>query len=138
MYISGSLLREYILPAVVSPEPLASAPDEKTRLDDLLANIAEAPEQGIVWSTENEGIAKDGIFKRAASPSFQFEYPLGCVKTPIRHSDQIMRMKTPTDGIIIASIYRIPRNWKTFFLPMRLKDFGPKEYASWLMVNAYI
>lgn len=124
MYIAGSLLQEYILPAVVSSEPLPSSPDDKARLDDMLASIAKEPAQGSVWSTENEGIAKDGIFRRTAPPSFQFEYPFGCVKTPIRASDQIMRMETTTDGIITASIYKI--------LPMKLEDFGPKEYALWL------
>jgi hypothetical protein len=132
MYISGTLLREYIIPAAVSTEPLPSAPLEKTRLGKLLTRIARAPEQGIVWSTENEGIANDGIFKRAASPSFQFEYPFGCTKTQTRQPDQIMRMKTPSNGIITASIYKIPRNWKSIFQPMKLEDFGPKEYASWM------
>jgi hypothetical protein len=29
-------------------------------------------------------------------------------------------------------ITKIPRNWKSFFLPMKLEDFGPKQYASWM------
>jgi len=124
MYISGTLLQKYIIPAVVSSEPLQPDLNEKARLDNLLTTIAKVPEQGIVWSTENEGIANDGIFKRAAAPSFQFEYPLGCVKIPTREPDQIMRMETPTGGIFTASIYKIS--------PMKLEDFGPKEYASWL------
>jgi CubicO group peptidase (beta-lactamase class C family) len=124
MYISGKLLQKYIIPAVVSSEPLPPDLNEKARLDDLIATIAKAPETGIVWLTENEGIANDGIFKRAASPSFQFKYPLGCVKTPTRQPDQVMRMATPTGGIITASIYKTS--------PMKLEDFGPKEYASWM------
>lgn len=132
MYISGSLLQEYIIPAIASSEPLPPKPDEMKRLYDFLASIAKAPTQGMVWLTESEGSAKDGIFKRAASPSFKFEYPLGCIKTATRQPDQIMRMETPADGIITASIYRIPRNWRRFFLPMKLEDFGPKEYASWM------
>jgi hypothetical protein len=132
MYISGSLLQKYIIPASESSEPLPPKPDEMKRLDDLLASIAKAPTQGMVWLTESEGSAKDGIFKRAASPSFKFEYPLGCIKTATRQSDQIMRMETPANGIITASIYRIPRNWRRFFLPIKLEDFGPKEYASWM------
>ena len=132
MYISGSLLQKYIIPASVSSEPLPPKPDDMKRLDDFLASIAKAPTQGMVWLTESEGSAKDGIFKRAASPSFKFEYPLGCIKTATRQSDQIMRMETPANGIITASIYRIPRNWRRFFLPIKLEDFGPKEYASWM------
>jgi len=132
MYISGTLLQEYILPAVVSSEPLSPSPNDKERLDDKLSSISKAPVQSIVWSTKNEGIAQDGIFRRSAPPSFQFEYPSGCLKTPVRQPDQIMRMKTSTDGIITASINKIPRNWKSFFLPMKLEDFGPKQYASWM------
>ena len=124
MYISGTLLQKYIIPAVVTSEPLPPDPNEKARLDKLLTTIANAPTQGIIWLTESEGIAKNGIFKRAASPSFQFKYPLGCVKTQTLHPEQIMRMATPTGGIFVASIYKIS--------PMKLEDFGPKEYASWL------
>ncbi len=125
MYISGTLLQEYIIPAAKSSKQLPPDQHEKSRLDDLLTIISKAPAQGIVWSTENEGIAKDGVFKRAASPSFQFEYPLGSVQTKTRQPDQIMRMETPTGGIFTASIYKIPRD-------MKPEDFGPKEYVSWL------
>jgi hypothetical protein len=41
-------------------------------------------------------------------------------------------MKTPNDGIITAHINKIPRDWKRFFLPLKLEDFGPKQYASWM------
>jgi len=132
MYIAGTLLEEYIIPAAVSSEPLPSSPDDKARLDIIIAGMAKEPEEGIVWSTKKEGIAHDGVFKRSAPPSFQFEYPSGCVITPVLLPDQIMRMKTPTDGIITAHINKIPRNWKSFFLPVKLKDFGPKQYASWM------
>jgi len=82
--------------------------------------------------TENEGIAKDGMFKRAASPSFQFEYPLGCIKTATRQPDQIMRMETPAGGIITASTDAMPRDRRRFYFSMKLEDFGPKAYASWM------
>jgi CubicO group peptidase (beta-lactamase class C family) len=132
MYISGSLLQEYIMPAIVSPEPLPPNPHEVKRLNDLLASIAKAPTQGAVWLTESEGIAKDGIFKRAASPSFQFEYPMSCVKTATRQPDQVMRMKTPSGDLITTSVNEIPRDWKRFFSSIKIEDFGPKAYASWL------
>ena len=125
MYISGTLLQDYIIPAVASSASLPHDPVSKTRLDEVLADIAKAPTQGIVWLTENEGIAKSGIFKRAASPSFQFEYPIGCIKTATRQPDQIMRMETPAGGIIVTSVYSIPRD-------MKLENFGPIAYTSWL------
>ena len=132
MYISGTLLQDYIIPAIVSSEPLPTDPHEMKRLDDLLTSITKAPTQGTIWLTENEGIAKDGMFKRAASPSFQFEYPLGCIKTATRQPDQIMRMETPAGGIITASTDAIPRDWRRFYFSMKLEDFGPKAYASWM------
>jgi CubicO group peptidase (beta-lactamase class C family) len=132
MYISGTLLREYILPAIVSSGPLPPNPPEMERLNDFLKSITKEPTQGIIWLTEKEGTAKDGMFKRAASPSFQFEYPLDCLKAAIRQSDQIMRMETPSGSIITAAIYSIPKDWRRFFFSMKLEDFGPKAYASWM------
>jgi hypothetical protein len=100
MYISGMLLKEYIIPAIASSEPLASDPEEKARLDDFLVSTAKASTQGIIWLSENQGVAKDGIFKRTASPSFQFTYPLGSTKAKLGLPEQIMRMKTPEDIIL--------------------------------------
>jgi len=77
MYISGTLLKEYIIPAIASSEPLPPDPEEKAPLDDFLASTAKAPTQ------------------RTASPSFQFTYPLGSTKTKLGRPEQIMRMKTP-------------------------------------------
>ncbi len=132
MYVSGTLLKEYIIPAIASSEPLPPNPEEKARLDNFLAGIAKPPAKGIIWLTENEGVARDGIFKRTASPSFQFEYPLGCIKAPTQASDQVMRMKTPNGGYITASVNDIPKDWRRFFFSMKLEDFGPKGYASWI------
>ena len=132
MYVSGTLLKEYIIPAIASSEPLPPNPEDKARLDNFLASIAKPPTKGIIWLTENEGAARDGIFKRTASPSFQFEYPLGCIKAATQASDQIMRMKTPKGGYITASVNDIPKDWRRFFFSMKLEDFGPKGYASWI------
>jgi len=110
MYISGTLLQNYIIPAIVSSEPLPINPYDMKRLDDLLKSLTKAPTQGTIWVTKNEGTAKGGMFKRVLSPSFQFEYPLGCIKTATLLPDQLMRMKTPTGGIITASIDGIPRD----------------------------
>jgi hypothetical protein len=132
MYISGTLLKEHIIPAIASSEPLPPNPKEKARLDNLLASIAKPATKGIIWLTENEGVARNGIFKRTASPSFQLEYPLGCIKAPTQASDQIMRMKTPGGGFITASVNDIPKDWRRFFAAMKLEDFGPKGFASWI------
>jgi CubicO group peptidase (beta-lactamase class C family) len=70
MYISGTLLNEYIIPAIASSAPLPPDPEENARLENFLAGTAEAPTQGIIWLSEKQGVAKDGLFKRTASPSF--------------------------------------------------------------------
>ena len=43
-----------------------------------------------------------------------------------------LRMETPAGGIITASTDAIPRDWRRFYLSTKLKDFGPKAYASWM------
>lgn len=132
MYISGTLLQDYIMPAIVSSESLPKNPHEMKRLDDLLTSITKDPTQGAIWITENEGIAKDGVFKRVASPSFQFEYPLDCIKTATQQPDQIMRIQTLAGAIVTASTDAIPRDWRRLFFSMKLEDFGPKAYALWM------
>ncbi len=124
MYISGPLLKEYIIPAIASSKPLPPDPQETARLDDFLAGIAKAPTQGMIWLSENQGVAKDGIFKRTAAPSFQFTYPVGSTKAILGLPSQIMRMKTPEGIIFTATIMDIPEG-------VKLKDFGPIFIVKW-------
>jgi len=98
-------------------------PEEKARLDDLQASISKAPAKGFIWTLEKEGVAKDGVFKRTASPGFKFEYPLGSRKAAIENQSQVMRMNAPGDVFFSASVIYIPEG-------MKLEDFGPKFYAS--------
>ena len=79
---------------------------------------SEAPAQGIIWKSEAQGVAKDGIFKRTIWPSFQFAYPLGSTKAELRRRSQIMRMKTPAGVLFYAIIIDIPDG-------VKLEDFGP-------------
>ena len=124
MYISGTLLNEYILPAIASSAPLPPDPEENARLENFLAGMAEAPTRGTIWLSEKQGIAKDGVFKRAASPSFQFTYPLGSTKAELGLPSQIMRMKTPEGIIFTATIIDIPEG-------IKLEDFGPIFIVKW-------
>ena len=79
---------------------------------------SEAPDQGIIWKSEAQGVAKDGIFKRTIWPSFQFAYPLGSTKAELRRRSEIMRMKTPEGVLFYAKIIDIPDG-------VKLEDFGP-------------
>ncbi len=132
MYISGNLLKEHIVPAMKSSEALPSNPGTKVQLDNLVAELALEPEQGLTWISQEAGVARNGIFKRTASPGFKFAYPPGSQKTKTRAQDQIMRMQTPAGNFLTASLIDIPRSWKRFFMRLKLEDFGPKAYASWL------
>jgi CubicO group peptidase (beta-lactamase class C family) len=120
--VSKNLLDSYIVPATVSSKPLASNSAQKARLDDLLASVSKAPAKGYIWTSEKEGTAKSGVFKRTASPGFQFEYPLGSRKAATDAPGQVMRMKTPGDVFFSASVGDIPEG-------IKIEDFGPKFYA---------
>ncbi len=95
------MLDFYIIPAASSPDPLPSNPQEQTRLDALVNNVAKAI--GFTWTSENEGMAKDGVFKRTASPAFKFEYPIGSKKAATNVPGQVMRMKPPAGSDFSAS-----------------------------------
>jgi hypothetical protein len=121
-YIIKNLLESYIIPAAVSTKPLPFNPKESARFADLQASISEVPAKGFIWTSEKEGVAKDGVFKRTASPRFKFEYPLGSRKAAIEDPSQVMRMKTPEDVFFSASVMHIPAD-------MKLDDIDPKFYA---------
>ncbi|MEE4602803.1 MAG: serine hydrolase [Desulfobacteraceae bacterium] len=130
MYISGTLLKEYIIPAIASSGPLPPDPENNAQLDNFLAGTAKAPTQGIIWLSEKQGIAKDGVFKRKASPSFQFTYPLGSTKAELGLPSQIMRMKTPEGIVFAATIMDIPEG-------VKLEDFGPVYIVKWFRIYRY-
>jgi CubicO group peptidase (beta-lactamase class C family) len=115
-----NMLDFYIIPAAASPDSLPSNGKEQVRLDALVNSVAKAI--GFTWTSENEGIAKDGVFKRTASPGFKFEYPLGSRKEAILYRGQVMRMRTPGNILFSAYVVDIPDG-------MKIEDFGPKFYA---------
>jgi CubicO group peptidase (beta-lactamase class C family) len=117
--ILKNLLDFYIIPAASSPGSLPPKEKEQARLDALVNSAAKAI--GFTWTSENEGVAKDGVFKRIVSPSFKFEYPTGSKKAAIKHSGEVMRMKTPGNDLFSASVVDIPEG-------IKLEDFGPKHY----------
>jgi CubicO group peptidase (beta-lactamase class C family) len=123
--ISKNLLDYYIIPAASSSNSIPSNAKEQARLDVLLNSSAKALPSGFTWTSKNEGMAKDGVFKRTVSPAFKFEYPLGSKKLAIEYPGQVMRMKTPGDLEFWASVGDIPAD-------MKLEDFGPRLYVQGL------
>ena len=122
-YVPKRLLEKYILPAVVSAGPLPLHKEDKVRLDELVNSAAKPI--GFTWTSEKEGIAENGVFKRTATPSFKFEYPLGSRKALIQAPGQIMSMKTLGDVRFSAVVVDIPEG-------LELEDFGPIVYAAQL------
>ena len=122
-YVPRRLLEEYILPAAVSANALPSDKEEQNRLYELANSVSKAIE--FTWTSEKEGMAKDGVFKRIASPGFKFEYPLGSRKAAISTPGQVMTMKTPGDVHFSASVGEIPEG-------IKLEDFGPISYTAQL------
>jgi len=125
MFVSGKLLREYIIPASVSDKQISSDQEATARLNKMIKTLAEAPSTGLIWMTENEGVAKDGLFKRTAIPSFTVEYPLGSTKADTSSPAQVMRMKTPENITFDAAVVKIPEG-------MELADFGTQYYTAGL------
>jgi len=121
--IPKNLVDWYIIPAAVSFNPLAAQPKEKEHLDALLANFAEAPAQGFIWTSVEKGVAKNGEFVHTASPAFRFKYPITSYKRPLDYPGAVMAMKTFGENEFFASTFEIPAGSK-------LADVGPKNVAS--------
>ena len=119
------LTMKYIFPAVVSSESLPTNSREAERLDQLVKSVSTSFSDAFVWFSREEGIAKDGIFRRAKSPNFRFEYPVGSKKLSTASQWQIMRMKTPYGVHFEACVIAIPDK-------LKLEDFGPKFYMEYL------
>jgi CubicO group peptidase (beta-lactamase class C family) len=116
----GRLLTHYILSAAVSPQPLPENPKEIERLNAIVNACSQA--QGCTWISESDGVGINGVFKRTASPAFQFRYPDVSRKDEISYPTQIMGLRTP-DGIAIhAYLSEIPTG-------LRLAEVGPKAYT---------
>lgn len=117
--IPKRLLSSYIIPSVSSSEALPQNNKEQTRLRMLVNEVAKAT--AFIWTSESKGIAQDCMFKRTASPAFQFKYPIGSEKAETNAPGQIMRMKSPGNVVITACIVDIPEG-------IPIEEFGPKYF----------
>jgi len=122
-FVSVSLLKDFIVPSVASEESLPPNQEAIASLNAMVENMAKKQDEGITWIGQSEGIAMNGIFKRTATPSFSFEYPLGSAKAEMNSPLQIMKMKTPDGVSFNASVVKIPDG-------IKLEDFGTKYITS--------
>jgi len=121
-YKPKTLLNEYIIPAAASSKSLPANSQGKARLNSLLDICAEAPSQGFIWISEKDGVAKNGVFVRTASPAFKFEYPNGSRKKATEAPNQIMAMENPAGIVFQASVADVPEG-------MKIADVGPEAFA---------
>lgn len=117
--IAKNLLDFYIITAASSAGALPPNQKEQARLDEFVNNAARAV--GFIWTSEDEGVARDGVFTRTAPPAFRFQYPIGSKKAA-NYGLQVMRMYPPSGSDFAAAIVDIPEG-------LKLKDFGPKFYT---------
>ena len=117
------LTMKYIFPAIVSSESLPTNSREAERLDNLVKSISIPFQDGFVWLSKEEGMAKDGVFRRTKTPKFMFEYPVGSKKQSVSSPGQIMRMNIPKRVDFSANVIAKPEK-------LELKDFGPIYYAA--------
>jgi hypothetical protein len=110
--IPKNLVDRYIIPAAVSFNPLAAQPKEKEHLDALLANFAEAPAQGFIWTSVEKGVAKNGEFVHTASPAFRFKYPITSYKRPLDFPGAAMVMDNGEEFRFSAGIWEIQADTK--------------------------
>ena len=121
-FVPIELGRKYIIPAAESSKSLPPHSEAHARLDKLVLSASTSPTDGFVWLSREEGLAKDGIFRRTRFPKFRFDYPDGSKKLSTISPVQIMRMKTLDEVHFTASVMDIPSE-------LELEDFGPKVIA---------
>jgi len=121
--ISEELRKKYIWESIASSEPLPPNPEMTSNLNTLVNELAKGSGESITWIGLNVGLAKDGLFKRTADPSFSFEYPIGSTKAKREEGiGQIMRMKTSEGDLFDAAVIDIPEG-------IKLVDFASKYYS---------
>jgi CubicO group peptidase (beta-lactamase class C family) len=122
-FIPEKLLEKYIIPASSSVNTLPADVKRQGRLNDLVSDAAKAGQ--FVWTSAHEGIAQNCTFRRTASPAFQFQYPIGSKKAQTEAPGQIMRLKSPGNVVIYASIIDIPDG-------IKIDAFGPQYFCQML------
>jgi CubicO group peptidase (beta-lactamase class C family) len=125
IFIPQELGRKFIIPAAVSSTSLPQNKEGTARLAHLVKTAGTSPPDGFVWLSREDGLAKEGKFRRFKSPKFMFEYPPGSKKQPTVNPFQVLRMKTPDEVHFEASVIDIPEN-------LKLENFGPTIYADFI------
>jgi CubicO group peptidase (beta-lactamase class C family) len=123
------LLDSYIIPAATPEKTLPKNKAADNRLAALVKSDAQEHTETaaeIIWASETEGVAKNGLFSRTAPPAFEFEYPRGSKKLELNSSGQVMRMEIFGDIDFSASIIEIPSG-------IKLEAFGSRFYRKRLI-----
>ena len=119
------LLQKSVIGAIKSGNPLPEKRKHQARIAALIKKYSTAPKGGDVWTTPQNGTAKDGQFVRRAVPALQISYPRGSRKLPTRFKAQFMRMKSPGGTFFSGRIFKKPKD-------VPLPEVGPKTYVALL------
>lgn len=88
-------------------EKKAATPPKK----EERAEAKEAVEAGVAamkWTSEKDGVAKEGTFTRTATPAFTFDYPSSWAMDPLTGSD-VFRGKDPSGlPVVNVTVEKIP------------------------------
>jgi hypothetical protein len=130
-FIPEKLLNRYVIPAVVSDNPLPENANQAVRLKGLIDKCGES--QPYVWHTQAEGVAVDSQFRRTAEPAFLITYPPGAFKLELDPTlpNQIMTMRTQDNIRFSAYVVDVANH-------IRLEYFGPNYVARLLGQNPKI
>lgn len=121
--LTREVIDKYIIPAIASNDPLPPDPAAW----DIIDHHVEKAAQPVTyyWTNKEDGYAEKRVFRRTASPSFEFNIPSTSKKTVRNKKDQVMRMEYDTDSFS-ASVMDIPQG-------ISEKDFAIDYYLKNLM-----
>lgn len=125
-FIPQQLFNDNILVAIEAETALPENPDRRKRLETLVNELGKGAEGGIVWTTADNGVARDGAFVRRNPPAFRISYPAGSRKMNVDTKETVMRMRAPAGFSFGAEVFDIPNG-------LKLSEVGPKTYAAYLL-----
>lgn len=82
-------------------EKKAAPPPKKEQAAEAREDTAAAV-AAMKWTSEKDGVAKEGTFTRTAAPAFTFDYPTSWVMDPLQGTD-VFRGKNP-GGLPVVNV----------------------------------
>tara|TARA_Y100001954_G_scaffold134205_1_gene143360 strand:+ start:7161 stop:8864 length:1704 start_codon:yes stop_codon:yes gene_type:complete len=106
-FIPKALLDEYILPSVISNSSLKENKGIHQKFNSLISHAKR--ERPFIWLSQNEGLTRKNVFKRADSPSFSLDFPVGSTQSKLMTDQEIMALTTPMGARISINLDSISK-----------------------------